>query len=318
MGQDYVNADKYLLDITRDKRYWEGKRQTIHSQEKQMESTIQRYENEMADLKEKRKEIIREAKKQAEQILQESNAVVEKTIREIKEAQAEKIRTRKARQEIDDFRARLEEEQRHEHDEMIERKMQQIQDRRKRKQERKEQQQKNTATTSQTNNTVPTKATPAQNLQKGDTVRIKGQSTVGIIEEIDGKKAFVTFGMVRTKVELSRLEPATKKEKENTPVQIVSFVSRETQNKVREKHLNFHQDIDVRGMRGEEALQVVTSFIDDAIMVGASRVRILHGTGTGILRQLIRQYLNTVPGVASAQDEHVQFGGAGITVVELA
>ena len=318
VGQDYVNADKYLLDITRDKRYWEGKRQTIHSQEKQMESTIQRYENEMTDLKEKRKEIIREAKKQAEQILQESNAIVEKTIREIKEAQAEKTRTRKARQEMDDFRARLEEEQRHEHDEMIERKIQQIQERRKRKQERKEKKKNEALTTPQKGNSTTTVKQEQQGLQKGDSVKIKGQTTIGTIEEIDGKKAIVAFGFMRTNVDISRLERATRSEKEKTTAQVVSFVSKETQNKVREKHLNFHQDIDVRGMRGDEALQAVTYFIDDAILVGASRVRILHGTGTGVLRQLIRQYLNTVPSVTSAHDEHVQFGGAGITVVELA
>lgn len=318
VGQDYVNADKYLLDITRDKRYWEGKRQTIHSQEKQMESTIQRYENEMTDLKEKRKEIIREAKKQAEQILQESNAIVEKTIREIKEAQAEKTRTRKARQEMDEFRARLEEEQRHEHDEMIERKIRQIQERRKRKAERKEQKKNETPTTS-TNGTAPTSTKPVQQpLKKGDNVRLKGQTTIGVIEETDGKKAIVTFGFMRTTVDLSKLEHAKNSDKEKPQATVVSFVSRETQNQVREKHLNFHQDIDVRGMRGEEALQVVTHFIDDAILVGASRVRILHGTGTGALRQLIRQYLNTVSEVTSAHDDHVQFGGAGITVVELA
>ena len=323
VGKDYVNADKYLLDITRDKRYWEGKRQTIHSQEKQMESTIERYEKEMAELKEKRKEIIREAKRQAEQILQESNAVVENTIREIKEAQAEKTRTRKARQEIDEFRARLEEQMKHEHDEMIERKMRQIQERRKRKQERKE---KNGNDNGNGNKPqLSTQHSPMggdgggfSTFQKGDTVRLKGQTTVGVIEEINGKKASVAFGMVRTRVELSRLQHATPKEKkEGSSFQIVSFVSRETQNQVREKHLNFHQDIDVRGMRGDEALQAVTHFIDDAILVGAGRVRILHGTGNGILRQLIRQYLGTVAGVTSAHDEHVQFGGAGITVVEL-
>ena len=80
---------------------------------------------------------------------------------------------------------------------------------------------------------------------------------------------------------------------------------------------NFHQDIDVRGMRGDEAIDTVMHFIDDAILIGLSRVRILHGTGTGILRQLIRQYLATVPNVKKAKDEHVQFGGAGITVVDL-
>ena len=321
VGQDYVNADKYLLDITRDKRYWEGKRQTIHSQEKQMENTIQRYESEMAELKEKRKEIIREAKKQAEQMLQDSNAIIEKTIREIKEAQAAKDRTRKARQEIDEFRARLEEEQRHEHDLMIERKMQQIQDRRKRKLERKEKNQnekqnENESRKAKEESSNSQLSTLNSHLKKGDTVKIKGQTTVGTIEEIDGKKAFVTFGMVRTKVELSRLVAATKKEKIDTATQIVTFVSKETQKQVREKHLNFHQEIDVRGMRGDEALQAVTYFIDDAILVGANQVRILHGTGSGILRQLIRQYLQTVSGVSSVHDEHVQFGGAGITVVE--
>ena len=326
VGKDYVNADKYLLDITRDKRYWEGKRQTIHSQEKQMESTIERYEKEMVELKEKRKEIILEAKRQAQQILQDSNAIVEKTIREIKEAQAEKEQTRKARQEIDDFRARLEEEQHHEHDEMIERKMQQIQDRKKRKQERKKKKDNvNVNVNDNVNNSQQaTQHSPKggdggglSTFQKGDTVRLKGQTTVGVIEEISGQKASVAFGMVRTRVELSRLQHAAPKEKEDRGVQIVSFVSRETQNKVREKHLHFHQEIDVRGMRGEEALQAVTHFIDDATLVGAGQVRILHGTGNGILRQLIRQYLQTVPNVSSAHDEHVQFGGAGITVVEL-
>ena len=324
VGKDYVNADKYLLDITRDKRYWEGKRQTIHSQEKQMESTIERYEKEMAELKEKRKEIIREAKKQAEQILQDSNAIVEKTIREIKEAQAEKDRTRKARQEIDDFRAKLEEQLKHEHDEMIERKMQQIQDRKKRKQERKKKKDNVNVNDNVNNSQQATQHSPKggdggglSTFQKGDTVRLKGQTTVGVIEEISGQKASVAFGMVRTRVELSRLQHAAPKQKEDCGVQIVSFVSKETQNQVREKHLHFHQEIDVRGMRGDEALQAVTHFIDDATLVGASQVRILHGTGNGILRHLIRQYLQTVPNVSSAHDEHVQFGGAGITVVEL-
>ncbi len=328
VGKDYVNADKYLLDITRDKRYWEGKRQTIHSQEKQMESTIERYEKEMAELKEKRKEIIREAKKQAEQILQDSNAVVEKTIREIKEAQAEKDRTRKARQEIDDFRASLEEQLQHEHDEMIERKMRQIQERRKRKEERKKKNGNGNDNGNDNGNGNKSQLSTQHSPKGGDggglstfnvkdTVRLKGQTTVGVIEEINGQKASVAFGMVRTRVELSRLQHAAPKEKEDRGVQIVSFVSKETQNQVREKHLHFHQEIDVRGMRGDEALQAVTHFIDDATLVGASQVRILHGTGNGILRQLIRQYLQTVPNVSSAHDEHVQFGGAGITVVEL-
>ena len=150
-------------------------------------------------------------------------------------------------------------------------------------------------------------------LQPGDTCRIKGQTSVGVLERIDGKKATVTFGMMKTLVELDRLMAAKPTAVEATGP--VSSLSRATQNEVREKHLSFTQQLDVRGMRGDEALQAVTYYIDDAVLVGSSMVRILHGTGSGILRTLIREYLQTLPFVASARDEHVQFGGSGITVV---
>ena len=313
VGREYVNADKYLLDITRDKRYWEGKRQTIHTQEKQMSHTIEKYEREIKELQEKRKDIIREAKKQADQIIREANARVENTIREIKEAQAEKERTRDVRQQLEDFRERLEEEQKHERNEMIERKMQQIEQRHKRQEERK--QKKKEEKNKQTNVVTPTQKREIP-LETGDNCRIKGQTSVGIIERIDGQKATVTFGMMKTVVDYKRLERAFVKEKQETST-TVNFLSRETQNQVRKKHLEFSQEIDVRGMRGDEALQAVSYFMDDALMVSARQVRILHGTGNGILRQLIRQYLSTLPFVRNSRDEHVQFGGAGITVVEM-
>lgn len=322
VGKEYVNADKYLLDITRDKRYWEGKRQTIHSQEKQMQATIERYEQEITELRAKRKEIIREAKQQAEQIIRDSNALVERTIREIREAQAERERTKELRQEMDEFRRRLEEESQHEHDEMIEKKMRKIEERRKRKEERRSNKERPSAqqtasTPAGTQTGIVSKAgrTDETQLQKGQTVRIKGQTSVGQIIEWQGKQAVVAFGMMRTLVDVGRLVPAKKQEE---PQQVaVSYLSRSTQDQMRQRNLNFKQEIDIRGMRGEEALQAVTYYIDDAILVGASRVRILHGTGNGILRQLIRQYLATVPAVRTAHDEHVQLGGAGITVVEL-
>ena len=136
-----------------------------------------------------------------------------------------------------------------------------------------------------------------------------------MLEEVNGKNAIVTFGVMRTNVKLDRLEAAQAPEKKETPA--ITYVSKQTQDAVYERKLQFKQDLDVRGMRGDEAIQAVTYFIDDAILVGMSRVRILHGTGSGILRTLIRQYLNATPGVKSFRDEHVQFGGAGITVVDL-
>ena len=122
--------------------------------------------------------------------------------------------------------------------------------------------------------------------------------------------------MIKSTVDLERLEKVSKGQIKKD-MQKSTFISEQTSDQMHEKKLNFKQEIDVRGMRGDEALQTVTYFIDDAIQVGARQVCILHGTGTGILRQLIREYLRTVPGVRSFRDEHVQFGGAGITVVEL-
>lgn len=152
-------------------------------------------------------------------------------------------------------------------------------------------------------------------LTVGENVKIKGQTSVGQIMEISGKNATVAFGSIKTTVKLERLERSNAAPKTES-IAKSTFVSSQTHDQMYEKKLNFKQDIDVRGMRGDEALQTITYFVDDAILVGMDRVRILHGTGTGILRTLIRQYLSTVPGVRHYADEHVQFGGAGITVVD--
>ena len=151
----------------------------------------------------------------------------------------------------------------------------------------------------------------------GGFVRIKGQNSVGRIAEIADRKAKVLFGVMTALVDVARLETAEKPKEEATASRVSTFVSKETRDAMYEKKLHFKPDIDLRGMRGDEALTATAYFIDDAIQLEQSRVRILHGTGTGVLRQLVRNYLRTVPGVASFRDEHVQFGGAGITVVEL-
>ncbi|WP_278966366.1 endonuclease MutS2 [Phocaeicola coprocola] len=307
VGSEYINADKYLQDIVRDKRYWENKRQSVRQREKQLEETVARYQSEIEELQKSRKEIIRQAKEEAEHMLQESNARIENTIRTIKEAQAEKERTRQVRKELNDFRTSLDTMSTNEHEDKIARKMEKL----KEKQERK----KNKRNASPAPQPQPAQAKPAP-LTTGEYVKIKGQTSTGQLLEINGKNAVVAFGSIKTTVKLDRLERTNALPKtELTAKQ--TFVSSQTHDQMYEKKLNFKQDIDVRGMRGDEALQAVTYFIDDAILVGMSRVRILHGTGTGILRTLIRQYLSTVPGVRHYADEHVQFGGAGITVVDL-
>ena len=328
VGREYVNADKYLLDITRDKRYWEGKRQTIHSQEKQMVQTIEHYEKEIEELRSKRKEIIREAKAEADKIIAAANAQIENTIREIKEAQADKEKTRSARQQLQTFLEEVGQMSQEELDAYVEKKRKQIEERRKRHAERQaaKKQAQTPSNSPLKGENSSQKVSPLRGdlegsaLEVGSYVRIKGQTSVGTITAIEGKQATVTFGVMRTLVDLKRLEkasPSPSKGGENGEEKQIVIVSRQTQDSIRQKHLDFKQEIDVRGMRADEALQAVTYFIDDALLVNASRVRILHGTGTGALRQAIRQYLHTIPGIASFHDEHVQFGGAGITVVEL-
>ncbi|MCZ2606601.1 Smr/MutS family protein [Bacteroides fragilis] len=309
VGSEYINADKYLQDIVRDKRYWEGKRQTIRQREKHMEETIARYQAEMEELQKSRKEIIRQAKEEAERLLQESNARIENTIRTIKEAQAEKEKTRLVRQELADFRESIDNLTSKEQEDKIARKMEKLKEKQNRKKEKKQNGTKEQPTVQQT-----PKATP---ITEGCPVRIKGQSSVGEVLEINGKNAVVAFGSIKTTVKTERLERSNAIPQKQESAKS-SFVNNQTQDSMYEKKLNFKQDIDVRGMRGDEALQAVTYFVDDAILVGMSRVRILHGTGTGILRTLIRQYLQTIPGVRHFADEHIQLGGAGITVVDLA
>lgn len=317
VGSDYIQSDKYLQDIVRDKRYWEGKRQTIHQQEKTLEQRIAKYEADIKELEQSRKAIISRAKEQAEELLGQSNRQIELTIRQIKESQAEKESTKRAREELRAFKSEVAHIDEKANDELIERKMRQLQERKERKEKRKKDKAEgraNKATAAST--TAERKSSVPETLAAGDTVRIKGLTTVGSIESIDGKMATVIFGDMRTKMRTERLERASKPKKEETKI-FVSTVGKQTRETIDNRKLNFHQDLDVRGMRGDEAINAVTYFIDDAILVGMPRVRILHGTGTGILRQLIRQYLATVPNVTSYKDEHVQFGGAGITVVDL-
>ena len=308
VGSEYINADKYLQDIVRDKRYWETKRQNIRKREKQMEDTIAKYEKEIQELEKSRKEILKKAKSDAEQLIQESNAVIENTIRTIKETQADKERTRLARQELTDFKEQIDDLGKQNEEDKIARKMERLREKQERKKDKKNKK--------STENTTSTPTFPkVKPIEVGSIVKIKGQTSVGEVLSISGKSAMVMFGMIKTNVKLDRLE------RTDTPIQKTiaksTFVSSETQDRVYEKKLSFKQDIDVRGMRGDEAIQAVTYFIDDAILLGINRVRILHGTGNGILRSLIRQYLAGVSGVAHYQDEHVQFGGAGITVVDL-
>ncbi len=295
VGSDYINLDKYLLDIARDKRYWENKRASIKQKEKKIDSLIEKYEDDAEQLRSRRREIIEDARRQAQDIIDSSNAAVERTIHDIKEANAEKERTLEARRALKTDRQNILEAKDSEHP-MLKKKRGKRTDRQK---------------------AAPSAAPESRPFEVGDNVLLEGSQTVGKILEIEGKEALVAFGMLKTKVKLSKLTH-TLKQVSSGARKAVTFISSSDGDAMRDRQLNFRQEIDVRGMRVDEAVQAITYFIDDAVQFNASRVRILHGTGTGALRQSIRDYLSSVPAVIDFHDEDVRFGGAGITVVNLA
>ncbi len=291
VGSDYINMDKYLLDIARDRRYWENKRLAIRQKEKKLENQLARYEDEAEQLRMNRHAIISEAKEEARKILEGSNASIERTIHEIKRVQAEKEKTLEARRKLKEEKERLM------NGEIIEHPL--LKKAPKKKNQRH----------------LPEMVKDRCQARVGDNVRLDGQSTVGEVLSIEGKNAIVAFGLLKTKVRLDRLTPTIAKVQSG--VKNTTIIGGATSDAQREHQLNFRQEIDVRGLRVDEAVQALTYYIDDAVRFNAKTVRILHGTGTGALRQYLRQYLDTVPGVKSYRDEHVQFGGAGITVVDL-
>ena len=319
VGKDYVMSDKYLQDIVRDKMYWENKRRNIHDREKKLEQTISHYEEELTTLSQRKREVLSDARQEAERLLQASNAAIENTIRAIKESQADRERTRAARQELQDFRDEMKEKANRAQDDAITRKMDQI----RRRQERKKNAPAarpalgNLLGALAADKGAPAAPAKAIKPQVGHYVRIKGQTSVGVVQSLQGKTARVLFGVMTTTVPLNRLEVTDRPAEKISPSQVSTFISKETRDAVYEKKLHFRPELDVRGMRAEEALSAVHYFIDDAILLEQHRVRILHGTGTGALRTVIRQYLDTVGGVTHYRDEDIRFGGAGITVVEI-
>ena len=298
VGSDYVNMDKYLSDIARDRRYWNNKRQNIKEKEQRLDDILDKYEAQAGDLKSRRRAILDEARREAKEIVEGLNARIERTILEIRNTQAEKERTKTLRASLmEHVDSVLNPEK--EKEDQLPKSLKTPKHKRKQPKEK---------------DITPVRLQEKRPLTAGDYVTMDGSSMPGQILSISGKKAEVAFGALRTIVELSRLKPGKKPKVTVLGTTSGGVVSSDDS---RNRQLNFNREIDVRGMRADEALQSVMYFLDDAIQFQADKVRILHGTGHGILETLIRQQLKANPAVRSFGDEDVRFGGAGITVVDL-
>ncbi len=309
IGQDHIDFDKHLREIVRDKRYWEKKRNNIRVNDNKLADVLSRYQQALQDVKKERLEILEKAKMEADKLLSETNRTIESTIKSIRESQAEKGKTKTARLELERFKNEKVKTDSEEHSK-IDKKIEKLKEREKRKA-----------------NKQPTKTTEVKKdktskddsiIRKGDFVKLANQRVPGEVISVSGKEAVVGFGNMVTTVKLTRLEKLSsnaykKRAKENSQFSAVNSVAE----RIRNTKLNFKPDIDIRGMRANEAIEKAIQHLDEAVITETSTVKILHGKGDGILRHMIREYLGTMPFVKSFRDEHVQYGGSGITIVEL-
>ena len=306
-GSDHINLERQLREIARDKRYWEQKRDRIRLTDRKIEELEQSYAAQLARIRQERSEILRAAKAEARELMAEANRRIEQTIKEIREAQAEREMTRFIRRDLDAFKERVEQADAVDTEKAarIEREMEKLRRRRERREERRRQ-------PVAAGDAQPVVAPPRE-IEVGSKVVLEGQQTPGVVQSLKGDKVQVAFGQLLTTVDRKRLRVVSNSEyREATrPVTARTVVSVD----VAARKLNFKDHIDVRGMRASEAVEAVQNFIDDALMVGVGSVTILHGKGTGALKEEIRRYLRTVPDIAGVADEHADRGGAGITVV---
>jgi len=308
VGKDHIDFDRNLRQINRDKRYWETKRMKIRKVEKILDDTAESYQSELQEIQKQRKEILRKAKEEADALLKDVNKRIENTIREIKEAQADKDKTREAREELEALKKEVGKKSAAD-DEKILGKINQLKQREENRNKRRPEDHK--------------KPIPKEKLEEriemrpGDKVRLKGQDTIGDLVEINEKNAVVAFGQLMTTMRRENVERISNNEAKKLDKKKYSRPSVLGEN-YSERRLNFKPDIDVRGKRVDEAISKITEFIDEAIMFEVGQLRILHGKGNGILKETIRDYLRAEPMVRNFKDEHVDFGGAGITVVTLA
>lgn len=309
IGQKHIDFDKNLRTVIRDKRYWESKRLRIKKVEIILDDLAQKYEQELKETERQRKEIIKKAKEEAALMLAGVNKKIENTISEIRESQAEKERTKQLREEIESLKKEVAVTTVAD-DEQIKHKIKKLKDREAKRNEKRPEKPEEKI---QQPETEPEETGP----QPGDKVRITGQDTIGELIQINEKNAVVAFGQLITTLPRSQVEKVSNTlAKKTTRKQNLTFTN--ITRDLSQKRLVFKPDIDIRGQRVEDALAKIQAFIDEAIMLEVPQLRILHGKGFGILKETIRDYLRSEPMVKNFKDEHVQFGGSGITIVNLA
>ena len=321
-GEEFVGIERNLRKIARNRKALDEKLERIKNTDRTLENITDKYQKELLQIKNLKKEIIDEAKKEAEAIIKGANKQVENTIKTIRESQAAKEETQEARRGLQDFMSILaakKEQEQKEKEDYIEKKIRQLDARKERQKQRKAQkadakaQQEQMELQAEQERIEAFRSAP---LKAGEKVRVKTNGMVGEVVKVSAKAIVVTIGNISSKMPLDKVERITSNEFKNAVKEVARPVSStRIDSSLTERKLNFSTELDVRGERLNDAIEKVTHYIDDAVMLNVSSVRIIHGKGTGVLRDELQKLIRTMPGVASAKDEHIQFGGSGVTVV---
>ena len=305
--------ERNLRKIVRNRRALDEKLQKIKNTDRTLDSITERYQKELEGIKQTRKEILEQAKKEAEEIVLGANKTVENTIRAIKESQADKEKTSGARKELQEFLGALQtkkESDKKNHDDYIDKKLKQLSERKRKAEARKGSVKKEMESEDEP------KQFRSGPLKVGEKVRVKDNGMVGEITRVSNKAVTVAIGNITSKMPLDKEERISSNEYKAATKASVKPSQAIDNSGIRERRMRFSPELDVRGERVSDALDIVIHYIDDAVMLGIGSVRIIHGKGTGALRDELQKYIRTVPGVASVHDEHIQFGGSGVTIVE--
>ena len=296
-GEEYVGIERNLRKIVRRRKALDEKLQKVKNTDKALEGLTAKYQKELEDIREQKRKILDSAKQEAEDIVKGAGKQVERTIREIKESQADKERTKAARQKLQGFLGALEAKKTK--DEYIDRKLEILQKK-------------------QSKKAAPDNSAPVQKqgpLKVGEKVKVISSGMVGEVSRVSSKAVTIIIGSISSTMAPDAVERISSNEFREISRKTFSKPMQKIDANITTRKLSFKPEIDLRGARLQEALEAVMHYCDDAQMLGVGSVRIIHGKGTGVLREEIQKYLRTVPGIASVTDEDIRHGGTGVTIV---
>ncbi|MCQ2171958.1 MAG: Smr/MutS family protein [Bacteroidales bacterium] len=299
-GEGFVGMERNLRKIARNRRALDEKLQKVKKTDKNLEGLTEKYQKELEEIKEQRAAIIDEARREAEGIVRGAGKQVEKTIRDIKTAQAEKEQTKAARQELQGFLNAISDhksKQQKARDEYIDRKLTQLEKRNRKKKD-----------------SAPEQPQKVEPLKVGEKVRVKQNGLVGEVSKVSSKSLTVIIGSISSTMSPDKVERISSNEFRDASRKLFKPVEQKVDSAISERKLAFKPELDIRGERLSDALDIVTRYIDDAVMLNIGMVRIIHGKGTGVLREEIQKYLRTIPGL-TVRDEDIRQGGTGVTIV---